>query len=217
MPCCPPLITLPYKLERDKPPFEGDDIKYPESLVRYFLKEFTKKGDNVFDPFSGLGTTLFVAEEMARMPYGMEADQERYEWVAGQLNNWTNLIRADAAKMLHYDFPKMDFAITSPPYMPKNYKWNPLYGGDPAKAGYESYLKRMEHIFRQLSKLMKRNAHIVVQLDNIRRRTFTPLVQDVGKVISKTMRLDNEIIVQWKNGPKDYPYTHCLIFKNTQQ
>lgn len=211
----PSLITLPYKLEREAPPFEKQDIKYPESLVRHFIKEFTKKEACIFDPFSGLGTTLFVAEEMGRIPYGMEADQDRYEWVAGQLGNWTNLIWADTAKMLHYDFPKMDFAITSPPFMPKSHKWNPLYGGDPSKAGYDKYLKRMEYIFTQLAKLMKRNASIVVQLDNIRSRGFTPLVADVGRAISKTMRLDNEIIVQWENAQEGYPYTHCLVFKNT--
>ena len=42
------FITLPYALEREPPPFEGNDIKYPEVLVRYFLQEFTQPGDTVF-------------------------------------------------------------------------------------------------------------------------------------------------------------------------
>ena len=32
------FITLPYALEREPPPFEGNDIKYPEALVRFFMK-----------------------------------------------------------------------------------------------------------------------------------------------------------------------------------
>ena len=66
-----PFVTLPYALEREAPPFEGNDIKYPESLVRHFLGRCTKPGDKVFDPFAGLGTTLFVAEEMRRVPFGI--------------------------------------------------------------------------------------------------------------------------------------------------
>ena len=72
------FITLPYALEREAPPFEGNDIKYPEALVRLFLKKLTKPGNRVFDPFAGLGTTLFVAEEMRRIPFGIERDERRY-------------------------------------------------------------------------------------------------------------------------------------------
>jgi hypothetical protein len=68
-------------------------------LVRYFLQEFTKPGDKVFDPFAGLGTTLFVAEEMRRIPFGIEHDPRRHQWVAGQLKNWANLKYGDSAKL----------------------------------------------------------------------------------------------------------------------
>ncbi len=211
------FVTLPFILEEQASAFVDADDKYPESLVRYFLKEYTEKGQRVFDPFAGLGTTLFVCEEMGRIPYGIEKDRKRYEWVAGQLENWQNLVWGDAATLQDQGFPKMDFVITSPPYMPKHHKWNPLYGGDPAKAGYDKYLKRMQHIFQNLSQLMKRNALVVVQLDNLPGRRFTPLVWDVGNAIAKTMRLESEIIVKWDPAKKDYPHTHCLLFKNTQQ
>ena len=84
------FIALPYGLEREAPPFEGNDIKYPEALVRHFLKQSTSPGDKVFDPFAGLGTTLFVAEEMRRIPFGVEHDARRHGWVAGQLTRWPN-------------------------------------------------------------------------------------------------------------------------------
>ena len=109
------FITLPYALEREPPPFEGNDIKYPEVLVRYFLQEFTKPGDKVFDPFTGLGTTLFVAEEMRRIPFGIEHNARRHQWVAGQLKNWPNLKYGDSAKLSSYRLPRMDFSMTSPP------------------------------------------------------------------------------------------------------
>jgi tRNA G10 N-methylase Trm11 len=209
------FITLPWKLERKPPRFETDDIKYPESLVRYFLKKYTKPGDNILDPFAGLGTTLFVAEEMKRIPYGVECDERRHEWVAGQLEHWNNLIRGDSGKLLSYGFPPMDFAMTSPPYMPNHHKWNPLFGGDPRHAGYDTYLRRVTHIFRQLSKLLKPQGIVIVQADNLPGRRYTPLVRDIGNAVSKVMRPEGETIVAWSNRREPQPrHTHCLIFRN---
>ena len=211
------FISFPFKLEREAPPFEDQEIKYPEVLVRHFLKEYTKKGQNILDPFAGLGTTLFVTEEMKRIPYGIEAERERFEWTAGQMTHWQNIIHGDADDILNFGFPKMDFCMTSPPYMPKHHKWNPLYSGNPKYAGYKTYLKRMEKIFANIARCLKRNAVCVVQVDNLRGKTYTPLVRDISIAVEKSLRLDDEIIVQWKNAKPDYPYTHCLIFKNTQQ
>jgi hypothetical protein len=209
------FITLPYALERDAPPFETNEIKSPESLTRYFLKKFTSRGDKVFDPFAGLGTSLFVTEDMGRIPFGIEADPQRHQWVAGQMEHWTNLVHGDSARLQSMGFPKMDFSFTSPPYMPIHHQWNPLFAGNPAKAGYKNYLKRMEYIYGQLAGLMKRGAYVVVQADNLPGRTYTPLVRDLSLAISKSLRPEAEIIVAWKNPKPDYLHTHCLVFKNS--
>ena len=209
----PSYITLPYKLEREPPPFETNFIKCPESLVRHLLKTFTKKGDKVFDPFAGLGTTLFVAEEMGRSAFGIEAEESRHQWVAGQMENWMQLAHGDSGKVAQMGFPKMDFCFTSPPYMPAHHQWNPLYAGDPKYAGYASYLKRMGVIFGNVAKIMKRNAYVVVQADNLPGKIYTPLVRDLSAVISKHLRLEGEMTVAWKNPKPDYLHTHALIFK----
>jgi hypothetical protein len=208
-------VTLPLTLERAPPPFEGNDIKYPESLVRHFLKTYTKKGQRVFDPFTGLGTTLFVAEEMGRIPYGIEADPQRHGWTAGQLKHWQNLTLGDSARAQSFNLPKMDFCMSSPPFMRKDSKWNPLYGGDPAKAGYVIYISRMVYIYARLMPLMKRHATVVVQLDNLPGRVFTPLVWDLGAALAAVMKPAGEVIVRWQNPRPDYSHTHCLLFRNS--
>ena len=209
------FITLPWRLERSPPRFETNEIKYPEALVRYFLQKYTRPGDKIFDPFAGLGTTLFTAEEMRRLPFGLEYDDRRYEWVASQLGDPQNLIHGDSGKLSTYGFPKMDFAMTSPPYMPRHHRWNPLYAGNPGYAGYDAYLKQMARIFRQLATIMKRNAYVVVQADNLQGRGYTPLVADLGRTISANLRLQTEIIIAWQGQPEtDAQHTHCLIFKN---
>jgi hypothetical protein len=211
------FITLPYKVERAAPPFEDNDISYPESYVRHFIGKYSKRGDSVFDPFTGLGTTMFICEEMKRVPYGIEWDRRRFEWVAGQMRDWTHLVNGDAAKCLRYGFPKMDFSISSPPYMPNYYKVNALGGGAPSKNAYADYIKRMGYIYAQAAQLLKRNAHLVIHLDNIPGRSFTPLVRDVGASVAaacaKTLRQEAETIVAWKNPNPDWLSTHALVFR----
>lgn len=214
----PAMIDLPYDLGRNAPGGQDNSDQYSETLPRYFLKNHTGKGGRVFDPFLGFGTTAFVAEDLGRIPYGIEVDRQRFEWAAGQLENWQNIIHGDAANMAGYGLPKMDFAMTSPPYMPCHHKWNPLYAGDPQFAGYDNYLRRMGAIFSSLAGIMKRGALVVVQADNLQRKNkpYTPLVRDFSTVISKSLKPEAEIIVRWTKGaPADYPHTHCLIFKKT--
>ena len=97
-----------------------------------------------------------------------------------------------------------------------NHKWNPLFSGDKTKDGYDVYLKRMQQIYKQVGKIMKRNAHIIVQVDDIPGRTFTPLVRDINNALSKVMKLENQITVAWQGGRDDYRHTQCLIFRNIQ-
>lgn len=207
-------IELPWLLERDSPPFTGNEIKFPESLVRHLLKKHTKKGGNVFDPFAGLGTTLFVAEEIGRIPFGIEANEQQQQWIAGQLENWTHLVCDDAANLQKYNFPKMDLILTSPPYMPRHHKWNPLYGGDPKYAGYDKYLRRIKFIFSKFLTIMKKNTPLIVQVDNLQHgKIFTPLIHDIVHLLNRDFIQTDETIVKWKNAKPDYPFTTLLIFK----
>ena len=57
---------------------------FPNDLPAWFIKLFTKPGDWVLDPFMGSGTTLNVAQRMARSSVGIELLPEYFqEYVAG--------------------------------------------------------------------------------------------------------------------------------------
>ena len=207
-------IELAYAHERDAPPFEGNDIKSPESLSRWVIESHTKKGGKVFDPFAGLGTNMFVAEEMERTPYGIEADAQRFEWVAGQMEHWMNMICDDAGKMARYDLPKMDLVTTCPPFMQAHDTWNPLYGGNSKYDGYDKYLRRMKFIFSKLPAIMRKNTLLIVQVDNIQsKRGFTPLGHDMTHLLKRDFIQTGETIVKWTNAKPDYPFTTLLHFK----
>lgn len=211
----PEYLEIPYALDEARAYAPDDTDRYPPGLVRAFLEHYTKPGDKVFDPFLGFGTTAFVAEEMDRIPYGIEADGERYEWAAGQLEHWMNILHADSGDIAEFKLPRMDFCITSPPFMPLHHKWNPLYGGDPAYAGYDKYMARMAEIFAAVGSVMKRGAYVAVHCDNLAGKVFTPLVRDIGNAVSQSFKAEGETIIRWQGARPDYPYTHCLIFRKT--
>jgi hypothetical protein len=206
------LITLPYSTDHNAPAGHDNSDQFQSSFAAYFIENYSKSGDKVFDPFLGFGTTAFATEELKRVPYGIEADRNRFEWAAGQLEHWNNIRHGDAGDLAGLCLPKMDLCVTSPPFMPITDKWNPLYGGNPAHAGYDNYLKRLDEIFEVIAAQMKRGAHVIVHADNIRTRRFTPLVRDFSTHIAKHLRPENEITIRWE-GTAHQTHTNALIFK----
>lgn len=47
---------------------------YPLKLPGEYIKALTNKGDRVFDPFLGSGTTLIAADQLNRICYGVEIE-----------------------------------------------------------------------------------------------------------------------------------------------
>ncbi|MFA6534333.1 MAG: DNA methyltransferase, partial [Patescibacteria group bacterium] len=201
---------------------QGDDNRNPESLVRYFLKEFTKKGDKVFDPFAGFGTTLLVSEELGRIPFGIEFSNQRADYIKSQMKNKDNLIKGSSLKIKSYKLPKFDFCFTSPPYMLKEDKENP-FSAYIKKGNYSQYLKDLSKIFYQVKKVIKKDSYLVIEVSNLKGNGVTTLAWDIEREISKSFKFKGELVIGWKGkdtySPKGnygygYDHSYCLIFKN---
>ncbi len=91
--------------------FQEDDVRYPESLVEYFLREYTHEGDTILDPFAGFGTTLIVAERMGRIPFGVEIDLDKVNFVRSKLVRPESIIHGDSRLLENIDLPAIDFSI----------------------------------------------------------------------------------------------------------
>jgi len=200
------------------PEFQNDDNRYPESLVKYFLDRYTKKGDRVFDVFAGLGTSLLVSEKMNRLPFSIEIDKRRCAFVKNKLKHKNNLICGNSLNLARYSLPKFDFSITSPPY-------NPIGGANylGGKGGYKEFLNDLGKIYRQLKPSMKKGAYIVIEVSNLKGKEVTMLAWDVAREVSKVFHFEGEIVVGWKtkgackgSGNYGYGYDHsyCLVFRN---
>src|SRR3989338_10130136 len=94
------FLLLDNKREKKLPSeFRSVDIRNPENLVHYLIKEFTKKGDIIFDPFAGFGTTLIVSEEMSRTAFGVEVEKKKVDYIQSQIKNKSNIIEGNSLQL----------------------------------------------------------------------------------------------------------------------
>jgi len=194
--------------------FQDDDVRYPESLVEHFLEQYTQKGDVVFDPFAGYGTTLFTAERMGRVPFGVERDQDRVNFARSKLSNPENIIQGDSRLLANMSLPEIDFSITSPPYMTKeNHPQYPFAGYKITGEGYNAYLQDIRNVYQQLRTHMKPTGKVILEVANLKvENQVTTLAWDIGKEISQVLRFDGEVIVCWDKYGFGYDHSYCLVF-----
>lgn len=123
------------------PPRRKDVIrhpaKFPESMAQEFIEFFTKRGQVVFDPMVGTGSTLVAALRAGRHSIGIELN-ETYAELAEQILAEEQESLADSASRLNcqviqgnavnipdlvseHQLPPIDYVLTSPPY------WNMLH------------------------------------------------------------------------------------------
>lgn len=122
--------------------------KFPETLAQEFIEFFTKRGQVVFDPMAGTGSTLDAALRVGRHSYGIEL-VPKYARIAEEVLTKTRrnlgksaqgleakIILGDAAHVadiIHANhIPPIDYVLTSPPY------WDMLH----AKGAQTQQLRR---------------------------------------------------------------------------
>lgn len=217
-------IILPFMKRRLIPEqFHDDDNRSIEALVEYFIHHFTKPGETVFDPFAGFGTTLLAAEDMGRIPFGIEADEERFEYVRSQIGNKDNIILGDSRRLDEFQIPEVDFVFTSPIFMRSDETKNPL-SGFKEPGTYLTYLDELQSIFKKVRRFLKPNAKVVVDVYNLEAtetRPMTLLAWDMARALSRVLNFEREIVICWQgedrgDSPQKCGYNHsyCLVFNS---
>ncbi len=73
-----------WEIKRERSKAEGyHGAVFPQELVEKILTNFSKKGDVIYDPFMGTGTTAVVAKQLKRKFIGSEIS-EKYIEIANQ-------------------------------------------------------------------------------------------------------------------------------------
>jgi DNA modification methylase len=198
----------------DLPPkFQGEDIRMADELVEYFLREFTKEGDLVLDPFAGFGTTLYVAQAMERVGYGIEYTENKANFIQSRLEHPERLIHGDARQLTKYDLPLFDFCLTSPPFTPKEDTENPFMDYSEKEYSYLAYLQEFRQIYEQVMQVLKPSAHVVIEIANLKtKQGITTLAWDVAREVSKVLTFNGEIVVCWDKYGYGYDHSYCLVF-----
>ena len=65
----------------------GHPATFPEEIVKRCIESFTNDGDIVLDPYSGTGTTAYVAKKMKRLYIGIDVSKKYNEIAIERLNN----------------------------------------------------------------------------------------------------------------------------------
>jgi DNA modification methylase len=173
--------------------------KFPETLAQEFIEFFTKRGEMVFDPMVGTGSTLIACLRSGRNSVGIElnptyakiaqqlVDEEREKLGEEALEIQAEVITGDTSHLADFDLPIFDYVLTSPPY------WDMLrargaqtqskrreikeldvvYSDDPADLGnisdYEEFLERLVAIYTKIQDHLKPRGYITIIVKNIKK------------------------------------------------
>ena len=198
------------------PRFRHEDVRSSENMLEFFVNEFTEKGQIVFDPFAGFGTTLLVAEEMGRIGYGIEYSKSKADYVHGLLDHPEHLIHGDSRNLMDYDLPFFDLCLTSPPYTNESDDENPFVDYRQKGFDYPSYLQEMGSIFSQVAHKLNPSGHVVIEASNLKKKGHvTTLAWDIAREVSKFLHFEGETIICWDKYGYGYNHSYCLVFSKT--
>ncbi len=186
--------------------------KYPENLVNMYVQEFTKKGDTVFDPMSGTGTTQVESLNLGRHAFGIELSKIFHGIASNRCDEIStkcdySIFLGDARNISSFNLPELDYVITSPPY------WNMLnmrgaevqaarkakglqtnYSDDDNDLGnlddYQGFLDILVDIYDKTIAKLKNGGHFTIVVKNIKKKgNHYPLAFDLTKRLVNFIQL----------------------------
>lgn len=210
---------------------EEKDLKhpamYPIALCEKLISTFSKEGNIVIDPFSGIGSTVIAASNLNRKGIGIELSEEFCMISQSRLesDNGSEIINGDNIQILKgISHNSIDLCITSPPYwdilnmkrsadnkQSKNYSNNERDLGN--VSDYKTFINDLGDVFELLNKVLKQGSYCVVNVMDIRKKDkFFPFHIDIITELQKRGYFLDDIIIwdrqhEYNNmRPLGYPY-----------
>ncbi len=207
--------------------------------VQRLIEFFTKEGETVLDPFSGVASTLKAAAISKRKGIGIELTKKWVDLSKERLEMETDskvhqrLIQGDS--FIEVDKlvdNTVDFIVTSPPYfnilkkkpdhkikevrlkedLDTDYSDNPKDLGNYTK--YEGFLGKLIDILTKCGRVLKARKYMCVIVSDFRHKSdYFPFHSDLYSLIIKNSRFSLEgITILVQNAKKLYPYGYPFAF-----
>lgn len=221
-------ISSQIKLNSDEHP-----ATYSPTMTKSFVEFFTKEGEIVFDPFSGIGSTQVGAQRANRIGIGIELNPKYAKIANLRISKPSFVINGNSLKLStilkKHKIDKIDFSISSPPYwdilnrstgdfeklrlkksLDVNYSDNHV--DDVGHIDdYQEFIDKCSEIYFQIYEFLKFGGYIVVIIKNVKKDgKHYPLAWDLAKKLMEKYELkDEKIWCQDKQSlsPFGYPFS----------
>jgi len=238
--------ALPSDLKEERqiaPSSQDHPATFSPTMIEQFVKFFTKSGQNVLDPFCGIGSTLVACKRTGRIGYGIELNRKYFDVCVKRVPEFkSNIYCTNAENLNELNLPQMDFSISSPPYwdvlhrstrdfkkVRLNNNLDYKYSEDDFDIGnipdYDQFLHRVSGIYLSLYHVLRIGAYLVVIVKNVKKEgKLYPLAWDIAQALSKRFTLKDErlwIQDEISLAPYGYPYSwasnilhhYCIILR----
>ena len=220
-----PAWALPGDL-RARDPFGARDCGWVEQM-RPFIRQFSKPGERVLDPFCGFASTLLAAHLESRAGIGYDIEGGRIELARERLRR-----HAATEQQLHVgefhgdEVGEIDLCLTNIPYFGCDWQGerpDQLY----ASPHYRDYLQHLAMLFRDIARHLRPGRHCIVMAQNLELAgQWLPQAWDVARVLGEYLQPCGERILLYPKTPQvlepfasqsDRSHEYALIFRKAPQ
>ncbi|MDQ0081798.1 SAM-dependent methyltransferase [Variovorax boronicumulans] len=202
-----PLHRLPDDL-RARDPLGARDCGWVEQMTP-FVRQFSQRGDTVFDPFAGFGTTLLAARLENRLAAGCEIDADRIQLIRERLTR--HGIGDSDITLLHGSCDTLDttalqpfeLCLTNVPYF--GCQWS---GASTASQLYDSrsyaqHLEGLRNVFHAVRTRLREGGHCIAMVQNIRLGDrVLPLAFDLARILGALFTMEEERVLIYPHEEK---------------
>ena len=110
--------------------------------------------------------------------------------------------------------PPVDLCLSSPPYMCKDDREDPLTGYQSSGKGYDTYLTQLCEVYVAFSERLTPTGHLVIEAANLKSKgEVTTFAWDLANRLAVELRFLGETVVVWDSYGYGYEHSYCLTFE----
>src|SRR5919108_3611916 len=211
---------------------------FPYLMVERLLRFFTRKGDIVLDPFSGVGSTLKACALQGRVGIGIELVDKWVQLSRQRLARETadhshqEVIKGDSREVLkRFGNETFDFIVTSPPYWqilnkPADYRvreerleqnLDTRYSYDTNDLAnipdYHEFISELKNVWTECERVLRTGKYISVVIGDFRHKSrYVAYHSDITRSMEEVGLTLKGIIIFVQNAKKLYPYGYPYEF-----